>query len=64
MYRSEDGLQSKMPTGKMGIADRLYKNEPTITIRNRLDNRDVRKFKRQAQARHETFKKKPRPTRS
>jgi hypothetical protein len=52
MYHAEDGLKSKMPPGKMGIANLLYKNEPTITIRNRLDNRDVSKFKRQAQASH------------
>jgi hypothetical protein len=58
MYRAENGLKSKMPPGKKCIADRLYRNEPTITIRNPLDNADVSEFKNRAQARHETFNKK------
>lgn len=55
IYNKPNGLKSRMPAGKKGIADRGYRNEPTLATRNELDSAAVKAFKRRARARHETF---------
>jgi hypothetical protein len=53
-FKAPDGLKSKIPAGKKVIADRIYR-DPVCSIRNPQDTPEVRKFKRRARARHETF---------
>jgi hypothetical protein len=53
-FRAENGLKSKIPGGKKVVADSIYK-DPVCAIKNPQDTADVRRFKRRARARHETF---------
>jgi hypothetical protein len=53
-FKAPNGLKSKIPAGKKVIADRIYR-DPVCSIRNPQDTPEVRKFKRRARARHETF---------
>jgi hypothetical protein len=52
----EAGLIDKVPPGKRGIADSAYSAESdVISYRNPNDEREVKKFKARALARHESF---------
>jgi len=56
IYRS--ALQAKIPKGKLVVADRGYTMEEkvrTLSIRNRLDSKSLKEFKRRVRARHESF---------
>lgn len=53
-FKAPNGLRRKIPAGKKVIADRMYK-DPVCSIRNSQDTTEVRKFKRRARARHESF---------
>jgi hypothetical protein len=53
-FKVPNGLKSKIPAGKKVVADRIYR-DPVCAIRNPQDTPEVRKFKRRARARHETF---------
>jgi hypothetical protein len=53
-FRAPDGLKSKIPLGKKVVADSIYK-DVACAIKNPQDTADVRRFKRRARARHETF---------
>ena len=53
-FKAPNGLKRKVPAGKKVIADRMYK-DPVCSIRNPQDTPEVRKFKRRARARHESF---------
>jgi len=55
IYQKPDGLKSKMPAGKLGVADRLCSGEPTLAVKNDLDADEVKDFKRRARARHESI---------
>jgi hypothetical protein len=56
MFRKPNGLKTKIPIGKRGIADHGYKKEEEkLAIRNGLDSQAVEKFKSRALARHESF---------
>jgi hypothetical protein len=44
----------KIPLGKKVVADRMYKDQVS-SIRNPQDTAEVRKFKRRARSRHESF---------
>jgi len=55
IFRLPGGLQSIMPAGKKGIADRGYSNEASLSTRNPLDATPLREFKNRSRARHETF---------
>jgi hypothetical protein len=52
----EEGLMEKVPPGKRGIADSAYSFEKgVISYRNPNDEKEVKKFKARALARHESF---------
>jgi len=53
-FKAPNGLKSKVPAGKKVIVYRMYK-DPVCSIRNPQDTPEVRKFKRRARARHESF---------
>lgn len=48
-------LFDKIPDGKRGIADQLYKGDvrEKISVRNELDLQQARRFKKRVRARHE-----------
>jgi DDE superfamily endonuclease len=55
VYRMENGLREKIPEGKRVVGDMGYQGEPgTVSIRNRCDDKGVKKFKSRARSRHET----------
>lgn len=50
------GLKEKIPDGKLVIGDNGYRGEPyIISTPNSHDREDVRRLKKRARARHETF---------
>ena len=53
-FKAPNGLKSKIPVGKKVIADQMYR-DPICSIRNAQDTPKVRKFKKRARARHESF---------
>ena len=53
-FRAPNGLKSKIPLGKKVVANSIYKDGVCV-IKNPQDTADVRRFKRRARARHETF---------
>jgi hypothetical protein len=55
IFRKPDGLKSKLPAGKMAIADRIYTPDEQCSTRNALDSQIVARFKNRAQARQESF---------
>ena len=55
IFRKEDGLKSKLPAGKLLIADKGYNNEEQICTPNVFDSDELKNFKSRARARHETF---------
>ena len=55
IFRKEDGFKSKLPPGKLVIADKGYPGEEQISIPNPFDSDEVKKFKQRARARQETF---------
>lgn len=52
-----EGFKSKIPDGMMLVGDQGYLGEDCISVRNRYDTREVKKFKARAKARHETVNK-------
>ena len=54
IFRKPGGLKSKIPPGKMVIADKGYPGEPSCRLRNSYDAPEVKTFKKRARARHET----------
>ena len=62
-YQEPDGLQSRIPDGKLVIGDRGYRGEDTegvrekrsLATRNTRDTAAVKEFKRRVRARHENF---------
>jgi hypothetical protein len=55
IFRSADGLKSKIPDGKYATADRGYQGEPALRLPNERDTELANDFKKRSQARHETF---------
>ena len=55
IFRKEDGLKSKLPLGKLLIADKGYNNEAQISTPNPFDSKELKEFKSRARARHENF---------
>jgi hypothetical protein len=55
VFRSPNGLKSKIPEGKRIIGDQGYKGESMISTRNPMDTDAVKELKRRAKARHEAF---------
>lgn len=50
------GLKEKLPCGKKAIGDRGYRGEKEkISTPNSMDDEELKKFKRRARARHESF---------
>lgn len=55
IYKKEGGLMEKIPDGKKGIADKIYKGLPKVALHNSLDSEEVRIFKRRARSRQESI---------
>ena len=55
IFRKEDGLKSKLPPGKLVIADKGYPSEEQVSIPNTFDSDLVKAFKKRARARQESF---------
>jgi len=55
IYKQANGLRSKMPPGKKGIADRGHPGVDESAIRNEFDTPAVKQSKNCVRARHETF---------
>jgi hypothetical protein len=55
IFRSPDGLKSKLPASKFATADRGYRGEPALRLPNERDTKVAKNFKKRSQARHETF---------
>jgi hypothetical protein len=56
VFKKPDGLWSRIPQGKKALGDSGYKGvTESIAIRDDMDSREVKEFKRRALARHETF---------
>jgi len=60
-YQEENGLQSRIPNGRLVVADRGYRGEDiegrqrSLSIRNSQDSEALKEFKRRVRARHENF---------
>jgi len=59
-YEEKDGLQSRIPEGKLCVGDRGYRGEKgrqerSLSIRNTRDSDELKEFKRRVRARHENF---------
>ena len=55
IFRKENGLKSKIPPGKLLIADNGYGGENQICIPNPFDEELLKNFKARVRARHENF---------
>ncbi len=56
IFRMPNGLKSRIPEGKLVIGDRGYAGEgQVVSIRSEFDTPRVKRFKRRARARHESF---------
>ena len=55
IYRWNGSFKSKLPPGKLVIADKGYTGEDQISTPNQFDSDDVKKFKERARARQESF---------
>ena len=55
IFRKDGGLKSKLPDGCKVIGDKGYQDDEKVSINNRCDAKDVRKFKKVARARHEAL---------
>ena len=56
IFRVEGGLKSKIPPGKLVIADKGYNGESeVISVPNNFDTDEVKVFKQRARARQESF---------
>lgn len=56
VFRENHGLKEMIPAGSKAIADNGYRGEKAVvSTPNSHDHPDVRKFKRRARARHESF---------
>ena len=55
IFREEGGLKSRIPPGKLLIADRGYVGDDQLSTPNDFDNDETADFKRRARARHESF---------
>jgi hypothetical protein len=55
IYNMPGGLKSKIPDGKLGIADRGYTGEDKLATHNPFDSKETIDFKKRARARHETL---------
>ena len=55
MFRSEDGLEEKIPENKYVLGDSAYKSSAKAKVKKRSDSKDLKEFKNRALARHETF---------
>jgi len=56
IYQKTNGLQSVIPIGKKVIADEGYScSDGKLCTNNPEDTAEVKKFKRRAKARHESF---------
>ena len=55
LLKKPDGLLTKIPEGKLAVADKGYRGVPhAFTTRNALDSKSVKHFKSRVKARHET----------
>jgi len=54
IYKAPNGLKSMIPAGKKVVGDSAYK-DPTCSIWNSFDTKEVASFKKRARARHENF---------
>ena len=56
IFNKPNGLKSKIPDGKRGIADEGHVGDPNkLSTRNTFDSEELKEFKKRAKARHETF---------
>lgn len=55
MFRSDDGLESRIPDNMLALGDSAYKSSKKATYKKRSDSKDLHDFKNRALARHETF---------
>ena len=55
IFRSEQGLESKIPENKYALGDSAYKSSNKATFKKKIDSKELRDFKNRALARHETF---------
>lgn len=55
MFRSEGGLEARIPADKRALGDSAYKSSSRTSVKNAFDSRELKKFKNRALARHETF---------
>jgi hypothetical protein len=55
IFRKENGLKSKLPVGKLLIADKGYVGEAQLSTPNTFDTEALKRFKSRARARHESF---------
>ena len=55
IFRKEGGLKTKIPPGKLVIADKGYIGDDQISTPNEMDSNEVKAFKRRARARQESF---------
>lgn len=58
MFRKENGLKSRLVDGMYLVGDRGYKGEDQVLLPNSLDEEAIKKFKKRASARHESFNSK------
>ena len=55
IFRKDEGLKAKLQNGGKAIGDKGYVGEEKVSINNRCDADDVKKFKKVARARHEAL---------